>query len=246
MLVMGQELVRQVKQDLKPLIKDPSIAVVLLYGSAIRKEKPNDVDVLILLDDIGFGLKNLPSILTHIKELESNAKLKYHFQPPRPFTNWWALLLKGEPWILSSLKHSIVLKDKYNTIREAKTVIEALKQSAKEERADRLLERANEYLFNARAALIKALPLLLEAATEAFQLYLLFHGEVVVNKRKIADKMLEFKGFEHEASTYLELIDLQEKAEKGVLSEFTGENLDHYKNEVKAIINKVEKEILKQ
>lgn len=237
---------RLVKEQLRRITTNNGVAAVILYGSALYKKKPGDIDILILVDDIENGMKQLPEIMINIKKLELSSGLKYHFQPPKPFTFWWGLLLKGEPWILSSLKNSLVLKDKYKAVREAKAIIKALKQSAREERADRLLQRAESYLYSTKEKLMKCLPILLQAATEAFQLFLLLHGEVAINKRKIASKIEEFGDFQHESGSYLELIDLQEKAQKGVLSEFTGENVDHYKRDVEAIIKKVENKIIKE
>jgi hypothetical protein len=119
----------------------------------------------------------------------------------------------------------------------------------KEERAEKLIERSDIYLNGNRQLLLNSLTLLSDAATEAAQILLLFDNKFILNKKRIVEELE--KNYTKKISlemigNYKEIVDLEEKAEKGSLSEFTAENLDYYLDKTKRFINKVENMLSKK
>ena len=164
-------------------------------------------------------------------------------------SRWWYLVLEGEPWILNSLKEIIIVYDKKGIIEEVSKLIKNENVYKKEERAEKLIERSDTYLFKNRQSLLNSLTTLSEAATEAAQILLLFDNKFILNKKRIIEELE--KNYTKKISiemigNYKEIVDLEEKMERGSLSEFSAENLDYYLDKVKKFIFKVENMLAKK
>jgi len=86
-----------------------------------------------------------------------------------------------------------------------------------------------------------------EATTEAMQIFLIFKDKVIFNKRKIIleieqDYKKEINGL---IIYYKEIVDLEEKVLNGTLTNFTSENINHYKEKAQRIVNYIERTIVK-
>jgi hypothetical protein len=237
------------QQCLKPLLKYSAwLEAVYVYGSAITKKSANDIDVLIMLNDS--GVPPSPEIMDSIEKecgrIEEKGRaqgMTFHFQPIKMLSRWWSLLLDGEPWIVSSLEHVLVIYDKKNLIGEVSKIVRGEILYRKEERAEKLIERSSSYALKNRQLLLSSLTTLANAATEAAQILLLFDNKLILNKEKIIEELerayIKTIG-EDVVGNYKEIIDLEEKMEKGSLSEFSAENLDYYLDKMKKFIAKVE------
>jgi len=236
------------RKHLKPLLKHRKyIESIYIYGSAVTKGQANDIDTMIIVND---SLKFPPVILDQIEmeagAIEDEAKkqgLIFHFQPIKLLSKWWHLVLDGEPWIISSLKRVIIFYDKANVVEEVSKLIRDEQMYKKEERAEKLIERSEIYSFKNRQLLLSSLHLLSEAGTEAAQILMLFDNKFLLNKKKIIEELernyREVLGDEI-VGNYKEIVDLEEKADKGSLSEFSAENLDYYLDKIQRFIAKVE------
>jgi len=255
---MQKRFFRQVKEALKPLLKFKQwIEAIYVYGSSVKKSrgkggkgrdnKGNDIDVLIIINDS--SVPPGPAIISaieeecrKIEEEEKEKNLNFHFQPMKTLSKWWYLLLSGEPWIVTSLKNTLIIFDKKNLIKEAAKLVKEESLYRKEERAEKLLARSINYALKNRQLLLNSLKNLADAATEAAQILLLFDNKIILSKKKIAEELEQYitKLGEDMIGTYKEIIDLEEKMEKGFLSEFSAENLEYYLQKVKRFITKIE------
>lgn len=236
------------KQQLKPLLKHKKIIeAIYIYGSTVTKKSANDIDTLIIVNDSALPTPQEIAMIEKtcgvIEEKAKKQNLLFHFQPIKLLSHWWRLVLEGEPWIISSLKKPYVAYDKKGLIKEISRLILQEKFYKREEKAEKLIERSDAKMLKNRQLLLETLSLLAEAATEAAQILLLFDNKLILNKKKIAAELEKnySKAIGSEViGNYEEIIDLEEKMEKGALSEFTAENLDYYLEKIKKFISKVE------
>jgi hypothetical protein len=239
---------------LKPLIKHDFIEAIYVYGSAVTKKSANDIDTMIILNDSGVppGPEILKEIEKDCLEIEEKAKkqdILFHFQPLKMLSRWWYLVLENEPWISSSLRETIVIYDKKNIIGQVSKLIKSSSLYKKEEKAEKLIERSELYFIKNRQLLLNSLSTLSNAATEAAQILLLFDNKIILNKKRISYELeTNYKKMigEEMIGNYKEIIDLEEKMEKGALSEFSAENLDYYLDKTKKFIDKVESMLSKK
>jgi predicted nucleotidyltransferase len=237
------------KKYLKSLFKfERYLETVYVYGSAVAKKAANDIDVMIILNDSGIppDIETLDLIERECGKIEDLGKkqgLTFHFQPLKMLSRWWYLLLEGEPWIVSSLDYTMIIYDKKSLISQVSNLIKDQAIYKKEEKAEKMIERSCSYTIKNRQLLLTSLNSLSNAATEAAQILLLFDSKLVLNKRKILEDLEKSYsqkiGWEM-IGNYREIIDLEEKMEKGALSEFSAENLDYYLEKTKKFIAKIE------
>ena len=239
---------------LRPLLEYRNvIESVYVYGSAITENNANDIDTIIVLNDSSeikpHILERIEQICGQIEDRARKENLIFHFQPLKMLSRWWHLVLEGEPWILNSLKEIIIVYDKKGIVAEVSSLIKNENVYKKEERAEKLIERSDIYLFKNRQSLLNSLTILSDAATEAAQILLLFDNKFILNKKRIIEELE--KNYTKKISietigNYKEIVDLEEKMEKGSLSEFSAENLDYYLDKVKKFISKVENMLAKK
>lgn len=256
------------KRHMKPLLR-PNLPVeaIYVYGSAVRKEapsrtetegvkrrllsrdeKPGDIDVLVIVNDtVPVSERVIISIERISEAIKASGKesgLEFHFQPPKLLSRWWHSLIEGEPWIISSLKEPLIIHDRKGVVKEVCAFIEKEHLYNKEEKAEKLLERSDYTSMSNRHLLLGTITNLSNAGTEAAQILLLFDGKFLLNKRAIVEELERAYGKhlgQDVIDTYREIVDLEEKVNKGTLSEFSAENLDYYMERIKVFISKVEK-----
>lgn len=250
----GEKLEKQKKvtiEDLdyylKPLLRYKKyIEVIYVYGSAISRGEANDIDVIIIVDDTDrvneFAVDLIEKECGFIEEKAKKEGFRFHFQPVKLLSRWWHLLIEGEPWIVSSLKHTYIFYDRRNLVKEIQWYIGRNILYKREEKTERLIERSSNSIIKNRQTLLQAVSTLANAATEAAQILFLFENKLFLNKRKIADELVKHEGKlgKENIDTYIQIIDLEEKVEHGTLSEFTAENLDYYTEKIKSLINRIE------
>lgn len=247
---MMQKVNEKILSDyLKPLLKFKKwIEAIYIYGSAVTKKSANDIDVLIIINDsfVPPGPMIMDLIEKTCGAIEEQGKkqgLTFHFQPLKLLSKWWYLVLDGEPWIVSSLKQPWIIYDKKGLISEVSRLVKEELLYRKEEKAEKLIERSDSYTLKNRQLLLNSLSMLSDLATEAAQILLLFDNKMILNKKKIADELERSYSRaigEDVVGNYKEIVDLEEKMEKGALSEFTAENLDYYLEKMKKFVAKVE------
>jgi len=240
---------------LKPLLKFKKwLESIYVYGSAVTKKSANDIDVIIIINDSGVLPPNeiislIEKFCDIIEKIGEEKNLTFHFQPLKMLSKWWDLVLEGEPWIVSSLKQPWVIYDKRGLIIEVSRLVNEEKLYHKEEKAEKLMERSDNSFIKNRQLLLNSLAILAAAATEAAQILLLFDNKLILNKKKIAEELERnyTKTIGSEIiGNYEEIIDLEEKMEKGALSEFTAENLDYYLDKMKRFIARIEEMLSKK
>lgn len=219
----------------KPL--SPFVRAVWIFGSSIKK-RGNDIDILVVVDDTLNGYnKNLRMLLVKLNLLKKKTKLNLHFQDPMDITKLWSLMVKGEPWVLTAVKNPLVIYDPLGYTQLIKSLVKGKKIYGKDIKSERLVARSEELLTENREFMLSILEELFLAATEASQIFLVTKNKVVFKPRKILSELNNYL----DAGAYFELLDLNEKASKGLLSEFTGEDLDYYSGQVRRFIGVLEK-----
>jgi len=231
----------------KPLGKHKHVMAAWIYGSAVKVKKPHDIDVLVLLDDTG-GLKEKDVVeiegdMKHIRESAKKEKLNLHFQPPKFLTRWWALIQKGEPWVITSLKNFQTIYDETGYLTLISGLIKKGIIYHRDEKAERLATRANRYYFDNRDLMLEALEELYMAIVEGAQIFLMFNSKMAFGPDRIIREMTKMK---INTGTFVEMADLADKARKGVLSEFSGANLDYYSGKVNLFIDRLEDMLLEK
>lgn len=242
---------KKLRGVVRPLMKYKKyLEFVYVYGSSVYKKKPNDIDILVVLNDVGkekITNQIVDLIHSECKKIQKEANKKgwgLHFQSPKLLSHWWELLVKGRPWIISSLKKIIVIYDNHYLLKEAQDFVRTEKLQKTQEKSEKLLERSDDTIMDNRRKLLESISKLTNAATEAAQVLLLFNKKIILNKKRIASE-LEKKEYisklgNDEVGSYRELVDLEDKVEKGHLSEFSVENLTYYEEKTQKLINKVE------
>lgn len=240
---------KKIKDSLKPLLKFKKyIEAIYVFGSSIKKKNAYDIDVMIIVNDtkkvMDREIKVLENVCDILERSAAKKGIMFHFQPIKVLSKWWHLLIEGEPWIISSLKNILVIYDKKDMLKEVRGFIKKEHLYKKEERAEKLLERSDKTHFKNRQLLLNSIINLVNAGTEAAQILFLFDNKFILNKNKIVNELnkphYKKKIGSDEVGSYKELVDLEEKMEKGTLSEFSAENLDYYLEKIKNFINKVE------
>lgn len=213
------------------------VRAVWIFGSSVRK-KGNDIDILILVDDTTKGYnKNLHNLTSKINLIKRKTNLNLHFQDPLDTSKLWSLMIKGEPWILTAVKNPLVIYDPLSYLQLIKELVKSKKIHGKDIKSERLVSRSGELLVENREFMLSSIEELFLAVTEAAQIFLVAKGKVVFNPRKVLKELGNYL----DAGIYFELLDLHEKANKGLLSEFSGEDLDYYSGKVKLFIDSLEK-----
>ncbi len=229
----------------KPLGRHKPVMAVWIYGSAVKTKHPHDIDVLVLLDDTGDlkekGILEIEKEMQGIKGSAKKDKLNLHFQPPKFLTSWWALIQKGEPWIITSLKNFQIVYDETGYIKLVSGLIKKGIIHHRDEKAERLAARANRYYFDNRDLMLEALEELFQAAVEAAQIFLMFSSRMAFGPERITEELDRLK---INTDAFVEIYDLADKARKGVLSEFSGANLDFYSRKVNRFIDMLEGRLL--
>lgn len=237
----------RVQQLCKPLGRYKPVMAVWIYGSAVKTKHPHDIDVLVLLDDTaGLKEKEVVEIEKDMRGIKGSAKkdkLNLHFQPPKFLTSWWALIQKGEPWVITSLKKFQVVYDETGYIKLVSGLIKKGIIYHRDEKAERLAARANRYYFDNRDIMLETLEELYQAAVEAAQIFLMFSSKMAFSPERITEE-LNRAGIS--SDTFAEISDLADKARKGVLSEFSGANLDYYSRKVNRFIDRLEEKLLQK
>ncbi|MBI5148792.1 nucleotidyltransferase domain-containing protein [Candidatus Pacearchaeota archaeon] len=253
---MQKKELEKVREFCIPLSKHDYIKAVWLYGSAIRTGfvKGHDIDVMIILDDTKDikqeEIEKLDLLIRLIEEKSKSKNLMLHFQNPKPLTLWWDLIRKGEPWAITSLRNIEIIYDPSRYIALMHKLLKKGELYSREERAEKLIERAREKLIDVRNILLDKIPYeLLYAATEAAQTALIYAGffpptpRDVLTKLMILERQKMLEG--HYIDIYEEILLLIEKIEKGTLGEFTGKEIESWLLKIKSFILKMEEILLK-
>jgi len=243
--------IQRAKREVKRILKENSgiVEFAYVYGSALTKKDPNDIDILFVVENDNFKDK----ILSKINKEKEIVYKKYkdtiiHIQPIQSISSWWRLILKGEPWMIDSLNNPLILKDSKKILKEVSELVFKEFTFKKDEAAENLLERSDKYFTQNKNLLLESLSEISEAATEAIQIFLIFKNKVILNKEKIIYEIE--KNHKDEINKpvldfYKEITDLEEKILKSSLTEFTAENIDYYQEKAHMIINYIEKVISK-
>ncbi len=234
---MEKKVINRIKQICTPLIVPGVVKACWIFGSSVKKKKGNDIDVLILYDEKAKNLrKSLMSIDSKVEKLMRKEKLPLHFQRPISLSLFWSLLIKGEPWVFTLVKEAIAIHDSSNYLELMKKLIKKKHALGEEIKAERLVARSGELLTDNRELRVMTIEELFLAASEAAQIFLISKNKIVFEPRKILKEILKYMN----VSIYFDILNLYEKSNKGVLSDFTGEDIDYYTFKIKNFIQQLE------
>jgi predicted nucleotidyltransferase len=231
--------ISELKKELKPLLRfKEDIELIYIYGS-FKSGNYGDIDILVVVDE-GLSREKLLLVNSGIHKVKKDSRFDFHFQGVKSLSAWWNAVIDGEPWIITSLKNSIVLFDKTGVLKEIKSLIKNEETYNRESRVDKLINSSKDYELEIRNDLLQSISDLSSIATEVAQIYLLKRNIVLVDKKKILNALRKFPLGEY-VDDYNDIIDLESKYQRGFLTEFTSENLEYYLEKIKDFVRKLEK-----
>ena len=209
-----------------------------VFGSSVkRKKSANDIDILFLVDDTQEDFaEKLTRLINVVNIISKHSKLNIHVQNPVSLSLLWSLIIKGEPWIITAIRDCVVIYDPHNYINLLKKLIRNKSDVNRDIKSERLVSRAEDSLTDNRSLKVGFIEELFFACMESVQAYLLLKNKTVYKPRKA---IKELANFGLNTDVFFEIMNLNEKANKGALSEFSGEDLDYYKNKVHNFILKL-------
>jgi len=244
---MQKRVVNEIKEVCKPLSEKiffPFVKAVWIFGSAIKKNKPTtDIDIFVLVDDTIKDyetlLKSLNFTLSRITEKADKKKLNLHIQKPMQLSFFWSLLIKGEPWAVTSVKNPIIIYDRSKYLPLIQKLLSGKKMVGADIKAERLVARSKNLLTHNRELRLEFVSELFNAAEEAVQIFLSSQGKIAFESKKLLAELKKLSP--HAVSDiYFEMMILDEKQEKGTLSDFSGEELDYYTDKIRFFIKETE------
>ena len=179
-----------------------------------------------------------------MKSIQEKAKKKgteISFQNLTSLTDWWSLVRDGEPWIVSSLEKPYAIFDDTGYLTLVSNLVHKGHVYNRGEKVERLVDRTYYYKVANRQLLLDALNELFLASLEAAQIFLMTKGHLNFDPKKMVSELRKHNL--KNLDGFVDIVDLIEKVNKGVLSEFTGENADHYGEKIKNFVNEIEERI---
>ncbi len=239
---MEKKVLKEVKHLCSILTKEyfkGFVKAIWVFGSSIKKKSANDIDILLLIDDTVKNYQEKAARLLHVANIiAKHTPLNLHFQKPVQLSLLWSLVIKGEPWIITAIKNSIAIYDPYNYVILLKKLIKNKGDISRDIKSERLVSRAEDSLTDNRSLMMGFIEELFFACLESAQIYLLLKNKTVYKPRRT---IKELKKLEINTDDFFEILNLNEKANKGSLSEFSGEDLDYYLKQTNRFISKLRK-----
>ncbi len=244
-------VLKKAKTFCQPLLEyRPYIKIIYVFGSITRGDlkRGSDVDILVVFDDTREGSEDAAEKIEQgmavIQDKAVKLKINLSFQKLMPLSTWWDLVRDGEPWVVSSLENPWIIYDDTGYVKLVSGLVHKGHVYNRTEKSERLIERTYSYGVKNRELMLEALAEIFFACMEASEIFLLSRRTILFEPKKMAAE-LERLGIT-KADIFRDIADLMEKAEKGVLSEFTGENIDHYSLKARAFIGEIEDSITKR
>lgn len=236
-----------------PLQKIPCVVGIFIYGSSIKKlEKGHDIDILVLFNEEKAerdDIQKLDLFIDLITEKAKKQDLILHFQPPKSLSLWWKLISKAEPWAISAIRKSIIIYDPVDYLKLIKDLVAKGELYSIDEKAERLMARAIERLFEVRERLLKAAYELLQAMTIASQImlsYLNVYTTSATETKKALEKYKDKLGLKDKfIQDFDDLLKMNIKIYKGTLSEFGAAEIDAWRKRIHEYIKESENILLK-
>ncbi|MDY6771004.1 MAG: nucleotidyltransferase domain-containing protein [Candidatus Nanohaloarchaea archaeon] len=247
---MEQEQREEIKELCRPLHDElgPFLKAIWIYGSATRKDhvEGSDIDILVLLDDTkqDFDKQTVQKAKAIMNGIDDKAPDDYdlHFQPPKLLSQWWDLIISGEPWAITSMEDAQTIYDESGYIELTRELLQEGRMHGTEQRAHKLLKRSRKKVKKTKKLLLKDVTSeLLRAMTEAAQANLMYYGHPPPSPDKIGDELEdEFVADDlldqRAVDDYRDLYRLTERIDHGKLTEFSGRELDDYLSSALAFI----------
>lgn len=240
-----QKILGKVKILCQPLLKfKPCTKIIYVFGSITRGDfrKGSDIDLIVVYDDTKAGAseesEKIEACMNQIQEKARKDKLNISFQKLMALSNWWDLVRDGEPWVVSSVENPRIIYDETGYLKLISKLVHKGHVYNRAEKSERLIERTYSYEIKNREIMLDAATELFLAGLEAAEIFLLSKGKVMFDPKKMAVELKKL-GLKM-ADGFEDMIDIIEKINKGVLSEFSGKNIDHYQEKIRAFVGEIE------
>jgi len=232
-----------IKRACKPLSKNPIVRGIWIFGSATRKKRPGDIDLLVLIDTSVNNAEVLMQVLQdRVNIIQKQNTLNLHIQKFMDVSKVLYLIFQGEPWILTSFRKTVVIYDPFNYTKLITSMAKKTAKQGSEVRSERLISRAQDKLFENRNLIMGLINELFLAIFEAIQLFFVIKGKAVYDPKKAFTDIQAHVP----ADIYFEIMEMRKKVLKGTLSELTGKELDYYYQRSKSFIELLKKICLEE
>lgn len=229
-------VIEELEDELGPVLK-----AAWVYGSAARDElkEGSDIDLLVLLDDTheDFDKETQHRAKQLCSDISGTTEdgLELHVQPPKLLSDWWELLISGEPWAVTSLRDAQPIHDPSGYIRATQHLLRSGSLHGTEERALRLMKRSRDKIKDANTLLLEDVTSeLLSAMVESAQAVLMYYGQSPPTPENIADRLQEIFVNDEELLTqravddFLDFYELTERIDHGTVTELSGRDLERH------------------
>jgi len=236
---IAQRFATMVDHELKDFLKS-----AVLFGSCATNHATNvsDIDVLIVIDDIGHIIT--PQVTSHYQAIVHSAVAKtsgrLHINTLK-LSNFWEYCREGDPVMTNMLRDGVVLIDK-GFFAPMQLLLEQGRIRPTREAVWTYYTRTTNTLRSARQHLLAACIDLYWSAMDASHAALMSVGEIPASPEHVADLLehaLVRKGMldKHHPKVMRELYHLQKAIQHREIKEITGEQYDAYWNETLRLVD---------
>lgn len=224
---------------------------IVLFGSAARKQKSHDIDILIVVNDLTITLS--PEVVETyrviVEKLVRDTSKKIHVTTLK-FTNFWNYTRVGDPIAINLLRDGVALIDT-GFFAPLQALLFQGRIRPTHEAMWTYFARAPNTLHNSQWHLLQAVIDLYWAITDAAHAALIKVGSIpptpehishILNERMVKKKMLSKKY----ADTVKKFYDLQKKIVRKEIKEITGQQYDKLRKEATDFVEHMRKFIDKK
>jgi len=242
---LAYEFSKEAKKELKELLK-----AIILFGSTARKvnskDKVQDVDLLLILDDVTIQLTSelIQTYRIIVEKIMSKTSRKLHITSLR-FTNFWEYVRAGDPIAINILRDGIPLIDT-GFFAPLQMLLYQGRIRPSAESIQNYLMMAPQTLQNSRGHILSATIDLYWAVIDSAHAALMSVNEIPPSPAHVADLMEEKlikTGLLHNrhAATMRQFYSLGKSIMHGELQHISGDQYDAYYKEAHEFVMEMKK-----
>lgn len=236
---LAVQFAKKAHQEFGMLIK-----AVVLFGSAARREKAGDVDVLVIIDDVSIvlttELQQTYRIL--IEKIVGSTSLKLHITTLR-FSSFWEYTRAGDPIAINILRDGVPLIDT-GFFEPLQHLLKEGRLRPTQEAIYAYFNKAPSTLHNSKWHIMQGTLDLYWAVIDSAHAVLMLHGAIppspahiadLMEERLVKEKLLDKKY----ATTVRHFYNLSKMILHREIKEINGDEFEKYHKEAEDFVNKM-------
>ncbi len=219
------------------------VKAIVIFGSLIKKkERPNDIDVLVVLDDVTMDL-NEELVETYriiTEKIIFNTDKRLHVQSMK-FTTFWEYVRAGDPVAINILRYGLALIDT-GFFDPLQRLLDDGRIRPSKEAVHTYFALAPASLKRGERNLLSALADFYWAAIDASHAALMHVGEIPPTPEHVAGLLVEKKILSKKSSKNMEdLYTLFKKLTNRELKKVTGKEYDAYYKKSRELVDEAKR-----